>query len=143
MTPGLPFLSPRRKQHVSPLALRNLLMAHFSPHARGNLARTQRHKQGEMNGMELEFHQMLELRRLAGEFTHVYFEQITLKLAPDLRYTPDFAVYDAQGLLSFYETKGFFRDDSRVKIKMAAEIFPMHSFYLARKVRGAWDYTEV
>jgi hypothetical protein len=118
-------------------------MAHFSPHARGNVPRTVRRREGVMNGMELEFYNMLELRRLAGEFSHVYFEQVTLKLAPDLRYTPDFAVYDDQGLLSFYETKGHFRDDARVKIKMAAEIFPMHSFYLARKIRGCWDYEEV
>jgi len=100
-------------------------------------------REGVMNGMELEFYNMLDLRRRAGEFSHVYFEQITLKLAADLRYTPDFAVYTAAGLLVFYETKGFFRDDARVKVKMAAEVFPMHTFYLARKFRGAWDYEEV
>jgi hypothetical protein len=118
-------------------------MANFSPHARGNMSRLKRHKTGEMNGLELEYYNTLELRRLAGEFTHIYFEQVTLKLAPDLRYTPDFAVYDAMGLLSFHETKGFFADDAKVKIKMAATIFPMHTFYLARKVRGAWQVEEV
>jgi hypothetical protein len=119
-------------------------MARFSPHARGNMSRLTRHKTGEMNGQELEFYNSLDLRRLAGEFTHVYFEQVTLKLAPDLRYTPDFAVYDAAGLLAFYEVKGgFFADDAKVKIKMAAQIFPMHSFHLARKIRGAWIIEEV
>jgi len=97
-----------------------------------------------MNGLEREFFNTLELRRHAGEFTHVFFEQMTFKLGPDLRYTPDFMVQVTEGgFISFYETKGFFRDDSRVKIIAAAQMFPFFTFYLARKVRGAWSVEEV
>jgi hypothetical protein len=115
-------------------------MAHFSPAARGLIRR----RAGEMNELEREFFNTLELRRHAGEFTYVYFEQMTFKLGPDLRYTPDFMAQSAEGgFISLYETKGFFRDDSRVKIIAAAQMFPMFTFYLARKVRGAWDIQEV
>lgn len=116
-------------------------MAHFSPHARG---RARRRNAGEMNGLEQEFFNQLELRRLAGEFTHVFYEGFTFKLGPDLRYTPDFMVLETEGgFISFYETKGFFRDDSRVKIIAASQMFPFFTFYLARKVRGAWTVEEV
>ena len=115
-------------------------MAHFSPAARGVVGR---HRNGEMNGLEREWFNALELRRHAGEFTHVYFEQMTFKIGPDLRYTPDFMVMTADGSIVFYEAKGFFRDDSRVKIVAAAEMFPMFVFYLVRKERGMWKIEEI
>jgi hypothetical protein len=113
----------------------------FSPAARGRVPA--RHTPGEMNGAEANFYQQLELRRLAGEFCAIHFEQVTLKLGKDLRYTPDFFVVDKDGFISCYEVKGFFRDDSRVKILTAAQAFPYFAFYLARKQRGAWVVEEV
>jgi len=116
-------------------------MARFSPHARGRVGH---HRAGEMNKLEAEFFERLELRRHAGELTCVHFEAMTLKLGPDLRYTPDFMVQGSEGgLIWFYETKGFIRDDGRVKIIAAAQMFPMFTFYLARKQRGAWQVEEV
>jgi hypothetical protein len=96
-----------------------------------------------MNGAEAEFYQLLELRRLAGELCAIHFEQVTLKLGPDLRYTPDFFVVGSDGEISMYEVKGFFRDDSRVKFLAAAQAFPYFKFHLARKERGAWKIEEV
>lgn len=130
-----PELEARLSPEGSALTLR------FSPAARGRVP--QRHTPGEMNGAEAEFYQLLELRRLAGEFCAIHFEQVTLKLGKDLRYTPDFFVVDKDGFISCYEVKGFFRDDSRVKILAAAQAFPYFAFYLARKQRGAWVVEEV
>jgi len=52
------------------------------------------------------------------------FEAITFKLAHDTRYTPDFIVQRTSGIIECHEVKGFWRDDARVKIKVAASLFP-------------------
>lgn len=58
---------------------------------------------------------------------------MTLKLAKDLRYTPDFMVHEIDGYITFYEVKGFWRDDALAKIKMASEKFPMFRFVSVKK----------
>jgi len=76
---------------------------------------------------------------------------ITLKLADDCRYTPDFWTMEAEpgvpmarGQLIARETKGgFFRDDAKVKIKVAARMFPFIVFVLIRRQKsGLWE-TEI
>jgi hypothetical protein len=46
------------------------------------------------------------------------------------------------GAVTFYETKGFMRDDAIVKIKTAAKQFPMFTFVLVTRKKksegGAW-----
>ncbi|HNR70389.1 MAG TPA: hypothetical protein PKJ00_03295 [Verrucomicrobiota bacterium] len=71
-------------------------------------------------------------------------QNITLKLADDTRYTPDFAVL-CGGELTFYEVKGFFRDDAKVKLKVAARQFPMFHFVLVKrnKETKGWDMEKV
>jgi len=70
-------------------------------------------------------------------------QNITLKLADDTRYSPDF-FYVHQGQIHAHEVKGFFRDDAKVKIKVAARQFPWIRFTLVFKGKGsAWDYREV
>ncbi|MGD0968655.1 MAG: hypothetical protein ABR949_10240 [Candidatus Aquilonibacter sp.] len=64
-----------------------------------------------------------------------------MKLAPDTRYTPDFAVMLADGSLEMHETKGFMREDALVKIKLAAELFPFR-FFLVKRDRDGWDVKE-
>jgi hypothetical protein len=82
----------------------------------------------------------------AGDIQSWAYEAITLKLAEDCRYTPDFFVVETSGRIRFEETKGFWRDDARVKIKVAAKQFPMFSFVAltARKARdgGGWKTEE-
>jgi hypothetical protein len=67
------------------------------------------------------------------------FEEITLKLADDCRYTPDFWSLDPDDVLAFDEVKGFWRDDARVKIRMAADKFPQFRFRAWRFERGTWQ----
>lgn len=71
------------------------------------------------------------------------YECTTLKLAKDLRYTPDFQIIDSEGHIWFFETKGFWRDDARAKIKMAAEKFQEYRFVSASWTkRDGWKFEE-
>ena len=93
----------------------------------------------EMNKTEASYAEHLEARKLAGDVAWYRFEGVALKLAKDLRYTPDFLVMLANGELECHEVKGFWRDDARVKIKMAAAIFPFR-FLAATKAANWWTF---
>jgi hypothetical protein len=82
------------------------------------------HTFGVMNGLETKYSFYLEGLRMAGEIQWWEFERVTLRLAKGTTYTPDFLVKHADGREVFHETKGGFeRDDSKVKRKVAAEMF--------------------
>lgn len=53
------------------------------------------------------------------------FEGIKLRLADNTFYTPDFAVMLTNGALEMHEVKGYWQDDARAKIKIAADLYPM------------------
>lgn len=100
---------------------------------------------GEMNKLEEAYSWVLEARKRAGEIQWWGYEQMTLKLADGVRYTPDFAVLtlgiNTTGQLEFHEVKGYMRDDARVKLKVAAAMFPF-KFLLVRKSGQGWEITE-
>jgi hypothetical protein len=93
---------------------------------------------GRMNKTEAAYAGELEIRRLAGEIAWYRFEAIKLRLAAKTFYTPDFLVVLADGEVQFHEVKGFWRDDARVKIKVAAEQFPF-VFIAIHKTKGGWE----
>lgn len=70
-------------------------------------------------------------------------QAVTLKLGDDCRYTPDFEVIDQAGLYTFYETKGFMREDALAKLKTAARAFPWAKFVVVTRVDGAWIETPI
>lgn len=70
-------------------------------------------------------------------------QNITLKLADDCRYTPDFAWVNLIGKFEFIEVKGFWRDDARVKIKVAARMFPWAKFKAVKRVKNEWNFEEI
>ncbi len=84
----------------------------------------------------------LEAMKRAGVIQRWEYEAVTFKLATGLRYTPDFMVIGATGIISFEETKGHWREDARAKIKMAASKFACFAFValVPRKKRdgGGW-----
>lgn len=79
---------------------------------------------------------------------YVGCQNITFRLAHDLRYTPDFWICPGfdDGMLgvkkmTFWEVKGpFIREDSMIKLKTAAAMFPMFTFILAQEQEkdGQW-----
>jgi hypothetical protein len=94
-----------------------------------------------MNKLEAEYAQVLEMRLRAGEILWYGYERIKLRLADRTYYTPDFSVLLPGRLLEFHETKGFWRDDARVKIKVAAEQYPWRFIALSKRRKrdgGGW-----
>lgn len=99
--------------------------------------------QGEMNRTEQEYAQRLRLLQHAGEILWWKFEPIKFRLAAATFYTPDFLVMTGDGFLECHEVKGFWTDDARVKIKVAATTYPMFAFLAVRKQAkkrgGGWE----
>lgn len=96
--------------------------------------RKRSHVPGQMNALEQRYAYRLETRRQQGEIKAFQFEPRKLTLAPKTTYTPDFRVVMPDGSVEFHEVKGFWRDDARVKLKIAASKFKRYTF---RSVR--WD----
>lgn len=82
-------------------------------------------KVGAMNKTEAAYAATLDLRRAAGEVAWFKFEGLKFRLADNTFYTPDFAVMLASGALEAHEVKGFWQDDARAKIKIAAGMYPL------------------
>jgi len=97
----------------------------------------------DMNKTEAEYAAMLQARKTCGEILWWQYEAVTLKLADNTRYTPDFLVMLADGTLEIHETKGgFVREDGWVKLKIAAALFPFRFFLCqkrAKKAGGGWQ----
>lgn len=107
-------------------------------------ARGLRHKPGVMNKLEQSRADELDAMRARGEIIAYWFEAVTFKLADDTRYTPDFLVLYPDGSLVVEETKGHWQDDAKVKIKVAASMFPFPFVALRRlpkKDGGGWERT--
>lgn len=108
-------------------------------------ARGVRRVPGEMNKTEAAYAEHLEARKLAGEIAAYWFEAIKLRLADNTTYTPDFFVMLPNGLLECHEVKGFWRDDAKVKIKVAADKYPFRFIAVTRepkKLGGGWKVEE-
>jgi hypothetical protein len=89
-------------------------------------------KTGAMNATEAEYARLLDSEKQAGAVAWWKFEGLKFRLADNTFYTPDFAVMLANGELQAHEVKGFWADDARVKIKVAADLYPIQ-FYALRK----------
>ena len=71
------------------------------------------------------------------------FEPLKLRFADNTFYTPDFAVLPASTrVIELHEVKGFWRDDARVKIKVAASLFPFRFIAVTLHKRGGWMVKE-
>jgi len=100
------------------------------------------HVAGEMNSHEAKYAERLEEDRIAGRIDSWMFEPMGLRLAKSLTYNPDFLVVYSDGSTEFHEVKGFWRDDAKAKIKMAATAFPMFRFRSFSLKKGRWDEME-
>jgi hypothetical protein len=107
--------------------------------AKGNTARR---VAGTMNKTEEAFSKVLEARKQAGEIHHWSFEAMALRLADRTTYTPDFFVIEKDGLVSFWEVKGFWHQAGRIKIKVAAENHPWFSFTAVQYKKKEWSYEQ-
>ncbi|ATS39267.1 MULTISPECIES: DUF1064 domain-containing protein [Xanthomonas] len=102
-------------------------------------------KTGTLNKTEQIYAAHLELLRAAGQVVWYRFEGVKLRLADNTFYTPDFAVMAADGVMEMHEVKGFWTDDARVKIKVAADQYPFRFMAfkaVAKKHGGGWHQEE-
>ena len=102
-------------------------------------------KAGEMNKTEERYAEHLEQLKHAGEILWWKFEGIKLRLADNTFLTVDFPVMLTDGTMEMHEVKGFWEDDARVKIKVAAALYPFRFVALkprAQKNGGGWDVEE-
>lgn len=94
-------------------------------------------KTGEMNLTEKAYAAALEQRRIAGEVLWYKFEGIKFRLADNTFYTPDFVVMLACGLIQCHEVKGKWEDDAKVKVKVAASIYPFDFIAVRKQTKAA------
>lgn len=107
---------------------------------------TGRLKAGQMNKTEAAYEAHLDLRLRTGELAWYKFEGITLKLANDVRYTPDFSVMRANGEMELHEVKGHWTGDAKAKAKMAAVLFPFRVLVIKKQAKrdgGGWAIEEM
>ncbi len=102
-----------------------------------------------MNKTERAFAEMLNQNLSSRQYQWAR-EPLKLRLAGRTWYTPDFGVWylfnveASLGNLTLVEVKGFMRDDASVKIKVAANLYPMWRFLLVRREgRHGWNVREV
>ncbi|MES2262126.1 MAG: DUF1064 domain-containing protein [Pseudomonadota bacterium] len=102
-------------------------------------------KTGAMNKTEAAYGAVLAQRQAAGEIAWYKFEGLKFRLADNTFYTPDFTVMLAGGALEAHEVKGFWQDDARAKIKIAADMYPLRFVAvqaLPKKDGGGWKVEE-
>lgn len=110
----------------------------------GRLAFARALEQGpELNGTEQAYADHLDEMVAAGEVKEYRPHPFKVKLAPSTFYEPDFLVVMPDGVIEIHEVKGFWRDDARVKIKVAAAMFPWWRWKavskVAKKRGGGWS----
>lgn len=93
----------------------------------------------KLNKTERAYFQWLRTREFVD---WIGVQCLTLKLADDCRYTPDFIVIGV-ATIEAHEVKGFWRDDAKVKIKVAARMFPWIKFIVVQKEGALWKFTSV
>ncbi len=98
-------------------------------------------KPPKMNKLESRYADTLEKLKLMGEIVDWRFEAVRLKLGAGAYYKPDFLVVKKH-CFEFHETKGFWREAARVRIKAAALLYPWFKIYAVQFVNNAWEYEE-
>jgi len=93
---------------------------------------------------EALFAERLQCRKDSGEIQWWDYEPMTLVIVEAdgkrCRYTPDFATYDSESGLCFYEVKGFLREAARLRFLAAKERYPFVKWYMVRYTQGKWEF---
>lgn len=91
-----------------------------------------------MNKLEQSYSHHLDLLKAAGEIQWHAFEPMRLRLADGASFKPDFGVVMPDDKLQFHETKGHWREAARLRIKVAAELYPFFRFIAIKRDGGNW-----
>ncbi len=101
-----------------------------------------RRKPGVMNKLESDYATHLAILKGNGLVLDFRYEALKLKLAKNTWYNPDFIVI-TETAFEIHEVKGFWEDHARVKIKVAAELFPWIAFKAVTGRKGRWEFEEI
>lgn len=93
----------------------------------------------KMNKLESRYAQYLEALKFGKEIRDWRYEPFKLKLAEKCTYCPDFFIVTKDGAFECHETKGWLREDSWIKLKVAAREFPWWQFKLITWGQGQWE----
>lgn len=102
-------------------------------------------KVGQQNKTEAAYEATLRARQAGGDVAWYRFEGLKLRLADNTFYTPDYAVMLSSGQIELHEVKGapgIFTDDAKVKVKVAAEMYPFAfvvAYPIPKKRGGGWE----
>lgn len=95
------------------------------------------------NELERAYSMRLASRLQTGEILWWDYEPFRLRIGKGAWYRPDHAVLELDGSMVLVEVKGFWREAARVRIKVAAERYPMFRFCAVTRERGgAWKTEE-
>lgn len=114
-----------------------------------NLQALGRMKTGKMNKTEIAYSQHLEALKSCGEIVWWKFEAIKLRLADNTFLTVDFSILTKECALEMIDVKGakaIYTDDAKVKMKVAAEIYPFVfkvAYPKPKRDGGGWLVEEV
>lgn len=100
---------------------------------------------GAMNKTEKAYQEYLWMLCRSGQVLWFKFEAFKLRLADKTFYSPDFGVMTDKGQMEMHEVKGFWEDDARVKIKVAAALYPFQFIAVtarSKKQGGGWNREE-
>ena len=102
-------------------------------------------KDHSLNKLEQSYQDQLQAEKLSGNVADFRWEAFKLRLADNTTYSPDFVVLMPDGHIELHEVKGgFCPEKNRIKVKVAAEMFPWFKFVIVRRLPkksgGGWDY---
>lgn len=116
------------------------------PNPKRKIIRVQKSMEERLNKTEKRF---LAYLRASFPYSRIGVQDFTLRLAADCRLTPDFSLwYDGDthtsSKVELFDVKGPHQwEDSIIKLKTAAVLFPMFRFYLAHEQDGKWITQEI
>ncbi len=109
------------------------------------LDKPKRKQQGrEPTQLEIEFGNHLWHRKKDVLIVDYWIKPMILRIGPDMTFEPDFVVQDGGNSLWIIDTKGPQSwEDSRIKIKIAAEKFPCWRWLIVTRLKDQWRAREV
>jgi hypothetical protein len=95
------------------------------------------------SGWEREYAALLDIKVRAGMIRRYAYEPDRLEIGVGARYKPDFKVWTDTGTIEYHEVKGYRREASIVRIKVAAKQYPQFRFVLVTKKDGQWHHQAI
>jgi hypothetical protein len=91
--------------------------------------------------LEAAYALWLDSQLLRGTIREWAYEPESLRLGQGAWYKPDFRVVTTDGFVEMHETKGFWREAARLRIKSAAALHP-YRFIAIQKDKQGWRVEE-